>query len=299
MEHHDPSRPPAFTRRSVSVGLLCAAFGLVCSALRPPAAEAYSNFNDYTRSIQEGGGGGRLFTGTPADGYGCDVCHKGAEGANLDVVGLPTSGYVPGQSYEVALIWPATTPHVALMAEITDASGRPSGTTALVSYASWQEGERCASGGFPAADVCRSAGAGSGCCRDLEPNRDACSFPGERSVLWVGDCGSRFARFVWTAPSAVSGDLWFSTEMVTSDVQNDALGDGVTSVRMRMPPAGAGPEVSSAIGSCRAAPSLGGQSLSSMPTWMLALILLRRRRSRARNEKGRSRTLQISTGRSR
>jgi hypothetical protein len=259
--------------RSRTATLLGAAVFVLWWALQATAARAYSSFGDYTRSIQEGGGGGRLFTGTPADGYGCDICQVGAEGAKLQVVGLPTSGYVPGQAYEIALRWPATTPHVALMAEITDVAGRPSGTTSLVSYASWQQGEGCEESGIPAADVCRLGGAGSGCCRDLDPMRDACSFPGDRSVLWVADCGSRFARFVWTAPSAAAGDVWFSTEMVTSDLRNDALGDGVTSELVRIRPAGTPPELSSAVGSCRAVPGATTRS-SALAAALFPLLLL-------------------------
>jgi len=243
---------------------LCA----LCGMLQPRPALAYSSFGDYTRTIQEAGGGGRLFTGTPADGYGCDVCHRGAEGAKLEVLGLPVDGYLPGQTYELTLQWPVTTPHVALMAELADAAGRPAGITALAPYASWQMGERCEGSGFPAADVCRVGGAGSGCCRDLEGNRDACNFPGDRSVLWVPDCGSRFARLVWTAPSAVAGDIWFSTQMVTSDLQNDAVGDGVSSLRMRIRPAGTAPERSSAVSGCRAARGTRSGPLS------LGLVLL-------------------------
>lgn len=271
--------PTALPRTgTLLVAVLCAAW---MTAARG-TARAYSSFADYTRSIEEGGGGGRLFTGTPADGYGCDVCHRGAEGAALQVAGLPEEGYVPGQSYELALFWPATTPHMALMAELTDASGRPAGVTALAPYATWQEGERCADSGFPAADVCRAGGEGDGCCRDLDPDRDACSFPGERGVLWVIDCGSRFARVIWTAPAASAGDVWFSSEMVTSDIQNDALGDGVTSLRMRIRPAGAAPELVSVVSDCRAAPgtrarssSLGGLALLSI----VGLLLSRRWRT--------------------
>jgi hypothetical protein len=243
----------------------------------PWPARAYSSFGDYTRSIQEGGGGGRLFSGTPADGHGCDVCHRGAEGADLEVLGLPAAGYVPGQSYEIRFAWPVTTPHVAVMAELTDVFGRPAGITSLAPYGTWQEGERCEGSGFPAADVCRVGGAGDGCCRDLDPNRDACSFPGERSALWVLDCGSRFARVVWTAPDAAAGDVWFSSEMVTSNLQNDAVGDGVTSVRTRLRPAGATPEVVSAVGDCRAAPGVPTRSSSPVVMAMLAgLGVLRR-----------------------
>jgi hypothetical protein len=266
--------------------LLVGALSLLSIAASASRVHAYSSFGDYTRSIQEGGGGGRLFTGAPADGYGCDVCHRDAQGARLDVVGLPQNGYVPGQSYEITLAWPAEVPHVALMAEVSDAAGRPSGVTALAPYGTWALGERCEGNGFPAADVCRAGGAGgAGCCRDLEPNRDNCSFPGERAVLWVLDCGSRFARVIWTAPPPGSGDVWFSSEMVTSNLQNDARGDGVTSFRQRIRPAGAAPEVISAVGDCRAAP---GQP--PRRPWLGTLLLLLslglslRRASAKRNE---------------
>jgi hypothetical protein len=257
--------------------LLLSAGALIASAA---TARAYSSFGDYTRAIQEGGGGGRLFTGTPADGYGCKVCHRGAEGAKLEVVGLPEDGYEPGRSYEIALLWPATTPHTALMAELTDAAGRPAGVTALAPYATWQLGERCVDNGFPAADVCRKGGAGDGCCRDMDPTRDSCSFPGERSVLWVLDCGSRFARVVWTAPAAVTGDVWFSTEMVTSNLQNDARGDGVTSVRRLIRPAGTAPELTTVVGDCRSAPpgSYRSGSWGGLGMFLLLFVLRRPRK---------------------
>lgn len=256
--------------------LLCASW----CAVAPSPVNAYSSFGDYVRPIQEGGGGGRLFTGTPADGHGCDVCHRGAAGAELQIFGLPVDGYVPGQAYEITFAWPATTPHVALMAELTDVAGRPAGLTALLPYASWQAGETCVDNGFPVADVCRVGGAGDGCCRDLEGNRDECSFPGERSVLWVLDCGSRFARMVWTAPDAAAGDVWFSSEMVTSNLQNDAVGDGTTAVRTRLRPAGTGPAVVTAVGDCRAAPGArtDSRSLAAAALFPLLAVVLRWRR---------------------
>src|SRR5688572_27091626 len=132
--------------------LLTAALLSSACWLSASRAAAYSSFPDYLRTIEEGGGGGRLFTGSPADAHGCDVCHSGAPGAPLEVLGLPVDGYVPGQRYEVQFLWPASAPHVALMAEFTDLAGAPAGVTALVPYASWQLTERCEND-FPAADV--------------------------------------------------------------------------------------------------------------------------------------------------
>ena len=232
----------------LGVAALCAAWSAIAGR-----GHAYSSFGDYVRPIEEGGGGGRLFTGTPADGHGCDVCHRGAEGAPLQIFGLPVDGYVPGQSYEITFVWPETEPNIALMAELTDLAGRPAGATSLLPYASWQPGELCGDGAVPAADVCRAGGAGDGCCRELDPMRDACSFPGERTAFWVVDCDARFARMLWTAPDGAAGDVWFSAEMVTSDLQNDASGDGVTSALRRLRPAGAPEEVVAAVGDCNAA----------------------------------------------
>lgn len=270
----------------VSLPLVAALqIALLWGGLASPApARAYSSFADYVRPIEEGGGGGRLFSGTPADGYTCDVCHRGREGADLEVVGLPPAGYVPGQTYEVSLRWPATTPHVALMAEFTDTAGRPSGGTALLPYATWQEGERCEEDkDFPAADVCRAGDGESGCCRDLEPERDACSFPGARSVLWVLDCGSKFARVAWTAPPAGAGDVWFNGSLVTSDVNHDLLGDGVTLVRRRIRVAGSSPEVAALTSGCSAVRGAG--SRAGIVIWLIAALsavaVLRRRRARA------------------
>lgn len=233
--------------------LLCASVFTLCATGR---AHAYSNFQDYVRSIDMGGGAGRLFTGSPNDGYGCDVCHRGAQGAELQILGLPTEGYVPGQSYEIAFQWPLAATDVALMAEFTDLAGGPAGITGMLPVAQWQPGEFCEDGTSPmvAADVCRAGSAADGCCiEDMNMPPDTCSFPGERSVFWVKDCRTDFARVVWTAPS-VPMDVWFSTEMVTSDLQFDVVGDGTTSMRVRLQPVGASSEVSSAVGDCRIGP---------------------------------------------
>ena len=254
---------------------LCA----LCLGTSPRLARAYSTFADYARPVEEGGGGGPLFTGLPADAYGCEVCHRGGPTAKLEVLGLPEDGYVPGQAYEITLRWPATS-HVALMAEFTDTAGLPAGVTALLPYAAWAEGELCENG-FPAADVCRPGGAAPGCCRDVEPTRDACSFPGERSVFWVLDCRSRFARVAWTAPGAGAGDVWFSSNMVNSDLQNNVLGDGVTLARRRLRPAGASPNVTSATGSCQALPGAGSRAPFISMAALFALWWARRRTGRS------------------
>jgi hypothetical protein len=257
-------------------------------AVWPASAHAYSSFGDYARPVAEGGGGGKFFTGTPLDGYTCDVCHSGGAATKLEVVGLPTAGYVPGQSYQIAFQWPApaldAAPKSALMVELTDTIGAPAGTPALVPYVQWTEAEKCALDDFPAADICR-AGAEPGCCRDLDPTRDGCSFPGERSMLWMLECGARSARFNWTAP--VDGvDVWFSASMVTSNAGNDAAGDGVTLVRQRLYPASGSTTRAGAVGSCQLQRGRPASSRPAVAALLCALICAvgrsgKRRRSRA------------------
>ena len=266
------------------IGTLLA--GMVVAILAgaaPRSTRAYSSFPDYVRAIDEGGGGGRLFTGTPADPYTCEVCHRGAEGAPLDVSGLPIDGYEPGQTYEITLRWPETEEHVALMAEFTDPAGLPTGTTARLPYDEWAPGEFCEND-FPAADICL-AGEGAGCCLDLDPMQDACSFPEQRSVLWVPDCRSHFARLRWRAPLETSaggaGDVWFSAAMVTSDIQNNALGDGVTLARKRLHRMGAGTLRQAASGNCSASRSVQpGTAALWVPLCGLIVMLRRRMRDK-------------------
>jgi hypothetical protein len=189
------------------------------------------------------------------------------------VIGLPEAGYVPGQTYQISFQWQA--PRVALMAELTDKIGTPAGTTSLVPYAQWTDAEKCAQDAFPAADVCR-AGGEAGCCRDLDPTRDGCSFPGERSLFWMLECGARAARMSWTAPTQAV-DVWFSASMVTSNAGNDALGDGVTLVRKRLYPAGATTARTGALGSC----GVTGRRSPLGAAWVLVvgvLLVLRLRR---------------------
>ncbi|MDD9932566.1 MAG: hypothetical protein OXT09_03135 [Myxococcales bacterium] len=245
----------------------------------PSSGSAYSAFADYVLPIQEGGGGERYFTGTPADGYGCEVCHQGAVGAPLTIAGLPIDGYEPGATYEVSLVWDASAPHVALMAELTDAAGGPVGTLGLAPYATWSPGELCESGDFPAADVCQLTPGDAACCREIDPNLDACSFTGQRAALWVPDCGSRSARMRWTAPADGSADIWFSVAMVTSDLENDALGDGVTTVRRFLRPRRSPRELSTAVSGCSAVPGSAGGALPllGLLLWWVVLQALRPR----------------------
>jgi hypothetical protein len=259
------------------------ALALLACLLPTGAARAYSAFPDYVMPIEEGGGGARFFTGTPADGYGCDSCHRGAVGSELTIQGLPADGYEPGASYEVTLSW-GSAPHVALIAEASTEAGRPAGEVSLPPYATWTPEQLCESGDFPAADVCLLEPGSEGCCRELDPMRDACGFSGQRSALWVPDCGSRLARMVWTAPAG--GDVWFGVSMVTSDLQNDAEGDGVTAWRRLMRPRGSSTELDAVTGDCSVRPAARGDGAGLLGVVCAGMVFVGALRRRARRRRG-------------
>ena len=114
----------------------CCGWLLALSASLPTHALAFSSPETYDLPTLEAGGGGRFFTGTPADGFGCDVCHEGGPPVELQIAGLPVDGYEPGASYEITITWPLSAEHIALLAEITDESRQKAGTLTLPRFES-------------------------------------------------------------------------------------------------------------------------------------------------------------------
>src|SRR5688572_11632502 len=129
-----------------------AAFVIACASLASAAshARAYSTPDAYVELPGQGGGGGRWFSGSPADGYGCSVCHSSAAGQKqfpMYVTGLPLDGYTLAEAREVVLSWPeltqrwreikpdpmqpsvpgAPTPAMGMVAELVAESGKASG----------------------------------------------------------------------------------------------------------------------------------------------------------------------------
>jgi hypothetical protein len=161
-------------------------------------AAAFSDPYSYDAPIMDGGGGGRWFTGSPADGYGCDVCHGNTQGATLDVAGLPwDEGYVPGTAYEVVLRWPAWAEHLALVGEL--ALPREEALTSD--------------------ELCSEEGLGDTPAGDLLDSQSG------RQFVAVIDCGARAVRMRWTAPSPAPGTIWFSGGLVVSNHEADVEGD--------------------------------------------------------------------------
>lgn len=86
--------------------------------LVPAVAAAYSDRALFDAPAIEGGAGGRYFTGSRADGYGCNVCHGTATTDDFTIDPLPEP-LVPGRRYDLTIHWnDPTVPH-GLHVELT------------------------------------------------------------------------------------------------------------------------------------------------------------------------------------
>jgi hypothetical protein len=249
--------------------LVCAAVAvLACTAL-PATAHAYSTPDAYVELASQGGGGGRWFTGSPADGFGCSVCHSSAPGQRrfpLYVAGLPAAGYTLAGRQEIALSWPefaarwrelrpdptitpapgAASPSIGVVLELVAESGRGSGTieidTRVATPAQLCEQTRpnlqprlgvklyqVRAGIDPL--VIKPDGTGLLRCeaRNL----------GQRCVLALTSCGAREIRFTWTAPPTWEGPIWFSAGFVASEaLSGTSQADSVQEVTVPVVQAG-------------------------------------------------------------
>jgi len=189
--------------------LVLAALSLTLTAL-PNAASAFSDPVNFGLAPLASGGGGRYFTGSPADGYTCKVCHTGGPEPQLSVLGLPLLGYRPNERYEVSVSWSDEVDKLSAALELTDMQGRPAGTLQLPPEGEIQAPEFCepATDGILAATITVS---GSG-----------------RQVINLPDCGAKRIRFLWTAPARDVGPVWFAGSSVWSDGESDPDHDGVT-----------------------------------------------------------------------
>jgi hypothetical protein len=226
---------------------LLALAALVAFGASPRLVHAYSTPDAYLESAASGGGGGRWFSGSPADGWSCSVCHLPSSSQRqfpLYVTGLPLAGYTLAEAREVVLSWPefaqrwreirpdptqapapeAPSPAVGLVAELVAESGRGSGTIEIRS-AQATPGEQCemtrpnlqprlgvrlyqVRAGIPALLVKPDP---SGTLRCESRNL------GQRCIIALTSCGAEQVRFVWTPPSTQEGPIWFSAGFVASE----------------------------------------------------------------------------------
>jgi hypothetical protein len=225
----------------------------------PLIARAFSDPQAYSDPVDVGGGAGRWFTGSSADGYGCDVCHSGAAGADLTISGLPLAGFALGKAYEVSLSWPVSAPHVALIAEFTDEQRHGAGTLELPRPDALKPDELCG------ADLAGQLAAG------------VHAADGGRQLVSVIDCGARKLRFQWTAPPTAAGPLWFNVGFVSSNQDGTPLGDGVTLVRRPLPVAGQTLPPRAIAQGCSASPVRQSGWLATLLLLPLTAACLRRR----------------------
>lgn len=169
----------------------------------PASAAAYSSPSLYAADpLKAGGGGGRVFTGAPADGLDCGVCHRGGPVPTQALLGGPGGPYALGATYQFELRWPAGT-QLGAAVEATDLAGRSLGELRLAPGKALLIEERCAGGGAASTILVLK----------------------DRRPVALGDCGATLMRFQWTAPEvAAEGDLYVA--MVLGDGDGTPEGDG-------------------------------------------------------------------------
>lgn len=175
-------------------------------------AHAFGDLFRFNEPAAQGGGGGRWFTGSPADGYGCEVCHRGESSREVVVQGLPAV-YQPGASYDVFVRWPLTSPRVTALVELTDELGHGAGSV-LIPDSKLTPEESCAPAedGIPAALVLAGA---------------ELNLANNRQLVGMQDCGGSVLHWIWTAPAIDMGTVLFTGGLVESDAQQNAEGDRV------------------------------------------------------------------------
>lgn len=175
-------------------------------AVMPARGVAYSDPERFGEAADEGGGGGRYFTGSLSDGYTCAVCHSGGVAPEVVVRGLPSMGYAPDQLVEGELSFPTGAANHAVALEVTDGTGNDVGLE-LVPEAEIAPTERCgaAPGGKRASYVTQV---------------------GERRVLGVEACEARAVRFRFR--TKLLDRITVAATVLASDNSATVQGDGVT-----------------------------------------------------------------------
>jgi MYXO-CTERM domain-containing protein len=188
-----------------------AALVLLIATALPGAAHAFSDYEVFALPVLEGGGGGRYFTGSSADGYTCGVCHLGGRQPNVELRGLPEREFVPGAVYDVEIIWQAfAVPH-ALNLEFVTPSGEAAGTIVLPDPNSLEPADRC--------DAVHENAVATQLIPESAP----------RQVLWVDDCGAQRVRFRYVAPNVPQ--LMFAASLVRTAAPDDGCSVGRSSRR--------------------------------------------------------------------
>lgn len=280
-------------------------------------------------TAQLGGGGGRYFTGSPADGFDCSVCHTSNPPYSFPIEqkGLPIDGYVPGKPYtQITLSWPQATqkeqealstgkkPLIALMAEFVSEDGGNAGKLEFLNQTIRNNrlDEFCApvvgstdrrySATILSVAKNKPVTAITPDVADADAAMGACTAGGDedqrRCLLWVEPCGAKSITFKWTAPPQLHGPVWFSAGMVaTYDATtkpNDADYASVLSVPMNAAPDGKTYESTLESG-CSVSGAPRGRGSHALEGWffMLSAIGIVRRVKRGRRARAAGAALSV------
>jgi hypothetical protein len=258
------------------------------------AAHAFSEPRSYFEAAKTGGGGGRWFTGSPAEGYDCSVCHTGQPPQPLHVDGLPDKGYVAGTSYDVHLSWPefatlahglrqmpGAEPSMGIVAEFVAENGKASGTVEIATDTALPTEQCEVPMGTPAAHLYTVRPA-----KDATEATGSCTSEalGQRCLVTVLGCGASELHVHWTPPADWQGPIWFNVGFVaTNQISGNPQGDAVSEFTRVMMPATSDSAryISDLDGQC----SIGTGRAAALPAAVTAscafALLVRARRRRA------------------
>lgn len=247
----------------VTSAIVCA----IVLCVSPGGARAYSKAATFALPALEGGGGGRHFTGSFADGYSCAVCHGDARAEPPTVDGLPVSGFVAGETYELVIAWTSDVRTAGLALELVDERGAAAGTIAL-------------GGAGQTEELCRDDGTGA------TPRAASLVTPiplagaGSRSVLIVDACGATATRFLWTAPATARGSVFLEAAYVRADGTGGAERDATAQIELQVPPRNVPADARLLDGGCAAVALPGESAPSGLAPLAVVLVVLARRRQR-------------------
>lgn len=279
---------PNHDRAWAMVGATVAAATVAAAALTgaPHGVQAWSTAGRFEEPVLEAGGGGRFFTGTPADPYTCADCHSGGGRVPLEVL-LPQT-YRPGATYAVMVRWPTVNSHqVAALLEAVDPQGQQAGTWAIPED-QLPVDALCVEDGFPAVQIYPSLEEEPATDGDLGAAVAAQGSP--RQLVGADACGAHALFAHWTAPPTDVGPVRFVGGVVAGNSTGaefevvDAHGDAVTLISRQVATSEGGvtaPEIQFGCGLARDAgrrPAGGGfWGAIGLPL----VVLWRRRRRRS------------------
>jgi hypothetical protein len=197
------------TRPSIRRSVLACAFVWLAG---PSTANAYLDGRTFEDEAVNGGGGGRLFTGAPRDGYDCSVCHRGGAPLAAELEGLPSEGWEPGRTYVLTIPFPDEVRNVGAVIEVANERGEGAGTL-----------EGLASADLTPADLCRGDA----------PAAHGVEIEG-RAVARVDVCGAQRLAVRWTAPSTPVTSLRVFASLVASNDSGDPSGDSTGRIALAL-----------------------------------------------------------------